>query len=264
MRRVWRVAVLLALVTVACRAEANVVVELNEDGTGIYTVELGVDEELQALLNGFIGADGDGGGLIPGFDFEIPGLEGNPLDSPPSRVEGDMTFYGQTRTFQSLDDLREIINNATNDANSFDTFDVVISEEQVRLTATAGAPGDLAPTDDLPISLDIFEQALTASVIVAMPGRVIEENADQVLPDGRLKWDISLTEGVNIQATSDLTESSFPWWIIVVVALAAAALALSLMVNRRNATRPTNALGAVDAPPDPTGFPSAWDDPPAG
>ena len=87
-----------------------------------------------------------------------------------------------------------------------------------------------------------------------MPGNVGENNADMVLPDGRLSWDISLTQGVDIQAVADLSESSFPLWIIAVIVLLLAALALAIVVMRRNSAIPAETLAETDAPPEPMGF----------
>ena len=40
MAKFWRLSIVLALVAVGCRAEANVVLDIAEDGSGTYTVEL--------------------------------------------------------------------------------------------------------------------------------------------------------------------------------------------------------------------------------
>ncbi len=130
----------------------------------------------------------------------------------------------------------------------------------MRVAATAGAPGDLAEGVDLPISLDFFDSAFSASVIIGMPGSVTEHNADEVLSDGRLKWEISLTEGVDIQAVSDLSESSFPWAFVIVIILLLAAAALVLVVMRRNATTSAAAIAATPPPPEPMGFDTPGDD----
>lgn len=251
MGRLWRLGIVVALVAIACRAETNVVLEIREDGSGTYTVELGLDQELQDLLAGFTGGSGDG--IIPGFDLDVPGLDGNPLESLDSRVEGDMTFYTNTDTFSTTDELERLIGDAGGD-NSFETFDVTIDGDIVTLTANAGAPGDLADSGDLPISLDIIEQAFEASIIVGMPGTVTERNADEVLPDGRLRWEISLRDGVDVRAVSDLSESSFPWWIVIVIVVAALGLAGGLWYSRRSSARPAAAIAATAPPPDPRGF----------
>ena len=259
MAKLWRLTVVFALLAVGCRAEANVVLDITDDGSGTYTVELGLDDELQELLAGFTG--GEGGGLIPGFDFGALGLEENPLESIPSRTEGDMTYFGNSSTFTTLDELIALVANATGDGNNFDDFDVTLADEEVRVSATAGAPGDLASDVDLPISLDFFENAFSASVIINLPGTVTEHNADEVLADGSLKWNISLTEGVDIQAISDQSESSFPWVFVIVIVLLLAALALVLVVMRRNSAASATAIAATPPPPDPMDFGNAGNDP---
>jgi len=249
-RRLWRVAIVVALVTVSCRAETNVVVEIREDGSGIYTVELGLDDELQDLLSGFTGA---GDSLIPGFNLDVPGLDGNPLESLESRVEGDMTFYSNTQFFSSPTELESLVSGA-GEGNNFETFDIEIEGDTVTLLAQAGPPADLVDVDELPISLDVIQQAFSASLIVAMPGRVIERNADEVLPDGRLRWTISLSEGVDIEAVSDLSEPPFPWWIVGLALVALLAIGAGVYLSRRNAARPHEALEGTAVPPEPAGF----------
>ncbi|MFQ5555452.1 MAG: hypothetical protein ACE5GC_08810 [Acidimicrobiia bacterium] len=255
MRRVWGLAALGAILLVGCRAETNVIVDIGEDGSGTYTVELGLDEELQQLLGAFTGGEGDG--LIPGFDLDIPGLEGNPLESLQSRVEGDMTYYANTEQFADPAELEQLIA-AAGEENNFETFRLSIDGDLVTLEAKAGAPGQLIEgAGDLPLSLDVIEQAFKASVIVGMPGTVKERNADEVLPDGRLRWEISLSEGVDILAVSDLSEPGFPWWLVGVVVAAAILLAFGLWASRRSSTRPTQALAATETPPPPAGFDEA-------
>ncbi len=261
MAKLWRLAIVLALLAVACRAEANVVLDIADDGSGTYTVELGLDQELQDLLAGFTGGEG---GIIPGFDFGALGLDENPLDSVPSRVDGDMTYYGDSSTFATLDELKQLISSAAGDGNNFDAFDVTLADEKVTIAATAGAPGDLASDVDLPISLDFFEDAISASVIIAMPGGITSHNADEVLSDGSLKWNISLTEGVDIQAVSDLSESSFPWGIVIVIVLLLAALALGFIVIRRSSRASADALAETPPPPEPMDFFSTGGDGPLG
>lgn len=165
MGRLWRLGIVLALVAVSCRAEANVLLEILEDGSGTYTVELGLDEELEGLLASFTG--GDGGGILPGFDLDIPGLSGNPLESLESRVEGDMTFYADTESFSTPDELERLIESAGGD-NNFETFDLTVEGDIVTLIAQAGPPEGLIPdAGELPISLALIEQAFSSSTCPA-------------------------------------------------------------------------------------------------
>ena len=252
MRKMWVLAALGGVLLAGCRAETNVIVDILEDGSGTYTVELGLDDELQQLLDAFTGGEGDG--LIPGFDLDIPGIEGNPLETLESRVEGDMTFYANTDQFADPAGLEQLIAEAGGE-NNFETFSLTVEGDIVTLRATAGAPGQLIEdAGDLPISPDLIGEAFEANVIVAMPGSVTERNADEVLADGRLRWEISLSDGVDILAVSDLSESSFPWWLVGVVVVAAILLAAGLWVSSRSAGRPSRALAGTQAPPPPTSF----------
>ena len=143
MGKLWRLTIVLALFAVSCRAEANVILAIAEDGSGVSTVELGLDDDLQELLASFTGSDG---GLLPGFDFgALLGVEGDLLDSSPLRVEDEMTFWGTSRSFATLEELEALVVTATGQF-TFDTFDISLEDEEISVTAAAGAPGDLIGT----------------------------------------------------------------------------------------------------------------------
>ena len=68
------------LFAVSCRAEANVILAIAEDGSGVSTVELGLDDDLQELLASFTGSDG---GLLPASTSELYSGRGRPAGFEP-------------------------------------------------------------------------------------------------------------------------------------------------------------------------------------
>ena len=253
----WRLvlALALALLAVSCRAEANLTLNIAEDGSGMSTVELGIDEELQGLIATITDDNGgppflDLGGLL-GVESDQSTL----LDAAPLRVEGDMTFWGTSRSFATTEELEELVTAAA-EQFTFDTFEVSLQNKEISISAAISAPGDSIDDIDLPISLELFENALSAHIIISLPGHISEHNANIVLPDGRLKWEISLTEGVDIRAVANFGESGFPWWIAIMAMLLLAVLVAIILIARRKSKTPSAALASVPTPPKPTGFKS--------
>jgi hypothetical protein len=246
MTRLWRVAIALALLTVACRAEANAIVDVSEDGSGQFTIELGMDEEVQSYL-----------GSAEGFVGSIGQLDLTNLDALDQRVEGDMTFYSLTRPFSSVEDLEVIIREqATQEGGSaFDEFDITIGTDGASIVASAPSPipdtGAGSPSD-----LASIEQVLSGNVYVTLPGRIVESNADDTI-DGRMRWAIDLREGVDIRATTSFSESGFPWLVVGLAAFGVIILGgLGLAMAKRRTSIPHDALSQVEAPPPPSGFES--------
>lgn len=242
--------VVLAIVTVACRAETNLRLDVTETGAGTYTVEFGVDDELQQLLNEFTGEEG---GLLPGFGSAVPGLEGNPLEDLSQRTEGDMTFYGTTQSFVDPAALATTV--AEGGDASFEEFALVVGEEEITFRAKALPPDNTAGDfEDLPIDLgSISEEFFAANFLLALPGEVTS-NADEVLADGTHRWTLSLTDGVDIEAVADLTPGGFPLWVVLVIVALLVILVAGIFFIWRRTPRDQAALESVDAPPPPVGF----------
>lgn len=254
MSRVWRLAIVLALFTMACRAEANIILEVAEDSSGTFTAELGMDDEFRTLLA--LGTDFLGGAE----DLNLPGdIDITNLDQLDQRIVDDMTFFSNTTTFTDIEALEQTLLDQAGQAATFDEFDLTVDEEGAVLIAKASLPtGDALDPASLPIDLDQLESNFSASVIATLPGDIVEENADTV-SDGQLQWNIDITQGVDIEARTTFGGSGFPFWLLVVaVLIVAAAGGLLLFFNRDRATS-TKALAGVAAPPPPEGFTTGAD-----
>ena len=136
MHKLWRLAILLALITPSCRIEANLDLVIDEDGSGSYTSEVGFDEEIQQALSTF----GDPEELLSALDFGVPGA------STTERVEGDMTYSVVTSSFDDVSELTTIIQDSV-DGNPFEQFEIVVDEEGARVDASIELPDKSATTN---------------------------------------------------------------------------------------------------------------------
>ncbi|MCL1694027.1 MAG: hypothetical protein M3096_10105, partial [Actinomycetia bacterium] len=86
MRKYLFVFMFAALVLTACRAESNIIIDIQEDGSATVSAEIGFDEEMLDLLS----QTGDDPAEL--FTEDLPS-EAEGFETY-SRTDGDMTFYG--------------------------------------------------------------------------------------------------------------------------------------------------------------------------
>jgi len=220
----------IALLTVACKAEINLQVDINEDRSGTIAFEFGLDDELRELLESSGGTTDD---LFGELDLDIA-TEGGTVTE---RTDGDMTFTGATNDF---DDISQVMTDLVGDTSGeglFTEFSFVMDDESAALAATASSEeqdmGDLG-IDPTSLTGDIF----SADFILGMPGTVVEHNADEVLSDGRLKWSLPILGGTKtFVAKSEFGGGSSLWWLWivlgVVVVVGVIAIIAAVVLGRR-------------------------------
>ena len=229
----------VSLLLVSCRAEINIALDVEEDGSGTVAFEFGLDEELRSLMAS-TGADADD--LFSDLDT---GFEGGTTFQ---REEGDMSFQGVLVEFDDVGEISDQLADSSGDLASFGEFSFEVGDtEAVFDAALLTEEQDLGnfPLDPLALTGDVF----SANFIVGMPGTVVEHNADEVLADGRLRWDIPLLGGEKtLHAVSDLGGSSFPWlWVLVGVALLVGVIATiaAVVLGRRQQRRAVSDAAAA-------------------
>jgi hypothetical protein len=239
MRKYLFIFVLAALVLTACRAESNIIIDIEEDGSATISAEIGFDEEMLDLLS----QTGDDPAELFTQDLppEAEGFE------PYSRADGDMTYYGVSK---AVDDLE---NNAFLDlgqefASDFASFSYTTDGSRATLDASIAAADVGGGLGDLPIDpTDITGDIFSANLIVSMPGTVVEHNADEVRSDDALVWNIPLTGTVDVTAVSDLGSGSSSWilWVLIgVLAVGIIAAVAATMMSRKESK---NAVAAATA-----------------
>ena len=234
----------LVILTSACRLETNVTINVAEDGSGTFVTELGLDDEMQGLLESFGGSED----LLAGLD-----LGGTtPVET---RTEGEMTYFAASQAFTDIAELRSILEE-NQDQAAFEEFQLDVNEDGALLVAKTGplSTQDGVDVEALPIDPSaLTDDVFSANVFVSLPGKIVRENADEVMSDGRLRWAISLTEPLDIEAESSLTEGGLPWLPIGIAAVAVLGIG-GFLVTRRRDDSSAAALAATQAPPAPMDF----------
>lgn len=219
---------LTALLLSACEMQASFRLELEEDGSGKALVVVGLDEEFQSLIEAS-GEDPEEAFFQEGSPFdEIPGGETR------TYTEGDFTFYEAGAPFSDLNAYRALI---ANDADN------PLSELSIEVTEDRAAVEGTVPLDDLTAGAEVddFEgfspealgEFFQLHIQIKMPGKVLEHNAERVLGDGTLEWDIPLVgaSDLEILAVSDPSGSDggFPIWAILLLVILGIAAVVGLL-----------------------------------
>ena len=218
----------IALLTVACRAEMNVLVDIEEDRSGTIAFEFGLDEEFRELIESSGGTADD---VFGEFDL---GMEGGTVTE---RTEGDMVYTGATQDFEDISEVMADLIGDTSEEGMFTEFSFVMDDESAALSATASqSTEDLG---DIPFDpSEITDDVLSANFILGMPGTVTEHNADEVLSDGRLKWSLPILGGTKtFIAQSEFGGGSSLWWLWVilgvVLVVGVAAIIAAVVLGKR-------------------------------
>jgi hypothetical protein len=218
----------IALLAVACRAEINVIVDINEDQSGTASFEFGLDEEFLDVIESTGGSADD---LFGQLDLEGEGGEAT------IRTEGDMTFTGYTKDFTNVNEAMDDLTGVSGSEDPlFQEFSFTMDDSMAELAGKVSAPeedlGDIG-LDPSVLTGDLF----SANFILGLPGTVVEHNADEVLADGRLRWDLPILGGEKeIYAKSEFGGSSLWWlWIVlgVVLVVGVAAIVAAVVLGKR-------------------------------
>ena len=243
MRKVWLL-LGVVLLTSACRLETNVSIDVADDGSGTVTTELGLDEEMRGLLDSF------------GGEEVITSLDLGGASPTETRTDGDMTFYGATQPFADVSDLEALVRE-NDEQVIFDEFSLDVTDDGALLIARMAPLSEQRnlnaqslPFDPASLTDDVF----AASLFAKLPGTVVTHNADEVMADGRLRWDVSFTEAINIEAETSFGGNGIPWIPIGIVGAATVAGLAGMTAARRNRKNEAAALASTEAPPAPMDF----------
>lgn len=243
MRKLLLVVAAVAILTSACRAEANFILDVNEDGSGEVTADVGIDDELMEVLEGV-------GGGTDQLLLQIP--EGTGVVE--SR-EGDMTFFASSQTFSDTEELQEALALFEEADATFENFTLVVEGGGAELNTTVVTPDATQAVEGLGDFGDIgIDEIFTSSLLVTLPGELTTSNADEVLSDGTLRWNIPIDGGIiEVMAVTESANSGLPWGLIigiVVVVLLVAAAALWAQ-NRRRASEDAISSAPIPGGPNP-------------
>ena len=235
MKRISIIVAVLTVVVAGCRAEVRMLLDVDESGAGTLTAEVAIDDQLEELISQLFGSDSSN--IIAELDL---GLEG----TSETRLEDDMTVYSTQVAFTDETEIAEA------SAGNFTEFSLVLNDEGTSLEATLDVAGELDlaqfPLDPATIDAD----ALSASLIVSLPGEPTRHNADKVLADGGLSWDIPFDSELYVFADTEYPGGSFPWWLVGLLAISGGfALAVWLAAVRRDKKTGDVRRAAPEPPP---------------
>ncbi len=241
MRKPLLLAAALMLITTACRAEANFLVDVAGDGSGEMTVEIGLDEELQQVLEGF-------GATTEDVFAQFP--EGQDVET---RVDGDMTFFSASEPFADPADLEDTAGVLEDAGVSFTRLDFVVADGAATLDAVIETPNATEAIEGLGgggvPGFDIGDDLLSSSLIIGLPGELVSSNADEILTDGRLRWDVPLLGGtVVVQAETQADGGGSSLGLIVGAVAVVLILGAATWIWRRNRQ---SSVAAVEATAEP-------------
>ena len=226
-----------------CRAEINVGMDVESTGAGTVALEVGVDDELLSLIE-------SSGGSIDDLVGEIPW--GATALEP--RQEGDLTIYGFTRAFASPEELDALLAEGIQGIEAEGTeLELTVDDGGATLDATIAIPDATEQAGELGDIGGSLGEFLSASFRAHLPGEVVERNADSVLDDGTLVWDLPVTGGtVDVFARSE-SGGGFPVVPVVIgIALIAAGGVAIYLLSRRSKGEGAAAIAATPEPAEPT------------
>lgn len=252
-REGWTLLVVTAAVVLlsGCQLRSDVAVTVDGDGAGTLAVTVAADDELRAAA---ARVDAD---PLTTLAAAVEGQPGWQVERPD---DGSAQRVTLTTTFADPDELRAVSGEfadalAAPELRPLEPFEVVVDDATVTLRGAAALDltGDVAAPGVAPArARALLAESTRLRVRAAMPGDVLETNADERPGDRAVVWEIPAGERRELVVTSHR-----PWtWARIVdalrspagmVAVAVLALlmggAIALVLRRRRRGR--GAGGAV-------------------
>jgi hypothetical protein len=234
MKRLSLLIALLAVLASGCRADVRLLLNVAEDGSGELAVEVGVDDELDGLITQFFGPSEE---VLPSLDL---GVEGEKA----TRSEAGLTVYSTTVAFSETSEI------APAAADNFTDFSLEVTDSGASLEATLDITGELDPSQ-FPVDPEaITRETLSATMVVSLPGEPVDHNADGVLGDGRLSWNVPLDSSLYMFANTEYPSAPFPWWLVALLIVSVGfALVVWFAAARRDRQSDSQRRAAPEPPP---------------
>ncbi len=173
-----------------------------------------------------------------------------------TRTQGDMTYFYSAETFTDTQDLLNTISFFEDADATFTQLELTVEDGGAQLDAAIEAPSATEAIEGLGGTglggFDLGEDFFTSSLIVDLPGSLVESNADEVLNDGRLRWNIPLTGGtVTIHAVTTAGGDGFPWGVVFGVLGAVIVVGAAIWLTQRNRRKSVDAIAGTATPESP-------------
>ena len=257
-----------ALVLAACEFRIHTDLVVEEDGSGVLSLEMSVDDQLAGLAESGMGMDmdmGEGEGSVGQLidDEWVP--DGWTIEV----VSGDYQGIRASTEFDDLDGLEQRLADLavmdgvdipmTTGAGGMLTSGMSLAQEGDALVFRLVIPdqsdalfeGMEGMEGDFPVDLSMLDDVFDLRFTLTLPGEIVAERTNADLITGQtLVWNLALDDGGRVlEAQSQLPRSGASMiivWAIVALALAAA---VYLVIDRRR--RQAAAAPAAPESPDP-------------
>ncbi len=180
--------VVFGLLVAACDGTVDVVIDVEEDGSGTVIVEVGLDDEAASQL-----LDLESGAGLPLIDLNEAGW----IIEPPAVGDDGRTTIGASKEFGTAEQMRSILDEISGTEGLFRDFDLVRTKSFARVDYEL--TGELVPQD-----FETFgDQALTDAL-----GRSIESfvtDGGGTLGDVQVSLEVVLPGSTNGDATQNGT-----------------------------------------------------------
>lgn len=259
-----------ALVLAACEFRIHTDLVVEEDGSGVLSLEMSVDDQLAGLAESGMGMDmGEAMGEGEGPVGQLIDDEWVPDGWTIEVVSDDYQGIRASTEFDDLDGLEQrladlaVMDGAdipmTTGAGGMLTSGMSLAQEGDALVFRLVIPdqsdalfeGMEGMEGDFPVDLSMLDDVFDLRFTLTLPGEIVAERTNADLITGQtLVWNLALDDGGRVlEAQSQLPRSGASMiivWAIVALALAAA---VYLVIDRRR--RQAAAAPAAPESPDP-------------
>jgi hypothetical protein len=206
--RILFVVVSVAAVFLLSGCKANLITKINNDGSGLFTQEIGFTAEEVSTLSGL----GSGGDLCTSTVTQMNDLPNNPEMRQETR--GDETWCIFEVPFATLEDLITIYKSSDTSINDISLVDGKLHYD---------------------ITMDLSnETSMTAPIqmkwILTMPGKVSNHNADEV-SGSTLTWNLPTGQAVNMYADSSTGGLFSNTYILIGIGLLCLCILMVLVIG---------------------------------
>ena len=263
-----------ALVLTACEFRIHTDLVIEEDGSGVLSLEMSVDDQLAGLAESGMGMD-----MMDMGEIEIMGEGEGPIELIDDgwvpdgwTIEVVSDDYQGIRASTEFDDqdgleerLRDLAENGADTPIPMTTGaggmlsgmslgqegDVLVFELEIPEQSDALLEGMEGMEDDPALDLSVLDEVFDIRLTLTLPGEIVAERTNADLITGQtLVWNLSMDDGGRVlEAQSQLPRSGASMIIVWAVAALALAAAVYLVIDRRR--RQAAAAPAASESPDP-------------
>ncbi len=183
--------------------------EINPDGSGTRKMDVAIEETLDELLKTAAIQQGE-----PTFEEQMKksAPKGSKFDT---YTEEGKVHYAVSFKFENVRELRKLSEATSRGTQGLKTSGIRLTKKERILFATYDFSEKIpASTAKVSPEQEKLAKAISLTYKLALPGRIIKSNADEI-EENSATWRISALKGGEVRASSRYIR----WWVVGVVAL---------------------------------------------